>query len=532
LSRHLKALACIAPVIASFAAGATAIASAAERQPLLNGLGSEMSLPQPVAMNSSVFGFSEEAGGSILTGIEGDEPFTPHSGSICRKGEYVDPDVPKSIEEIGYDWTLHSTNWYSFEGTGGSVVVRIDGAWIFGAVLYRVGDFLTATDALDCARPNLGAPAPRFVVDTELGADYRVQIGDWRYYGGKEVSQSTYVLSVATPAPNIGRQTATEMPLGAAVQMSNFDASFDPEAPSCSTGARTYVGGRAVWAKVDVPATGRLSVALEPEDINLGSNAIIALYPEGSSTSSACGAGPFGAGGDLTTELNAPISPGRYWLQLMTAVKSGEDRVRSLEEHWRVTADFSPNLDVDGDGHARPSDCNDNNPAIHPGTVDAPDNGIDENCDGQDARRDTDGDGVPDYRDRCAARSTKGIDSDGNGCPDPPQLQLVAQARLKLGGGKLHVVSLLVRTDPGARVELDCDKGACNGESKRMRGELGQFGETFRHDVPSGTEISFTATESGHVGVIKRYRLSLTGMRLLHQWCLKPGKSGKRIPCG
>jgi hypothetical protein len=489
-----------------------------------------MYFPKEVGINSSTFGFSEEVGGSILDGVEEGEPYTPHSGSICRKEEYVDPEVPVSIVEIGDDWTLHSTNWYSFIGTGGPVVVRLDGTWIFGAVLYRTKEFPpSAWDALDCARP--GNPPLRFELDTEAGAEYRVQVGDWRYFEGVEQFQSTYVLSVATPAQNISRARALEMPLGTSVQMSNFGGTIDPDGPSCSTDAKTYVGGRGVWAKVSAPSVGALHVTLEPEDRNLASPAIIEVYPEGGSSPIACGVGPAGADGNRATTVTVPVPPGRYWLQLMTAVQADENPAASVEERWRVKAEFSPNLDVDGDGYARPGDCNDNDAAIHPNAFDIPDNGIDENCDGQDAQRDSDGDGVPDYRDRCPHRSSKGVDANGDGCRDPEQLQLTAQIRLTLSRGHLHVASLFVRTDAGARVVLDCERDACGGESRKVSGDRVQFDGSFPRRIPDGTEISLAATEADHVGVVKRYSLSAAGVRLLRQWCTKPGKAGRKMAC-
>ena len=44
-----------------------------------------------------------------------------------------------------------------------------------------------------------------------------------------------------------------------------------------------------------------------------------------------------------------------------------------------------PVRDDDRDGYAHAADCNDANPAIHPGARDKPQNGIDENCDSKDA---------------------------------------------------------------------------------------------------------------------------------------------------
>ena len=52
----------------------------------------------------------------------------------------------------------------------------------------------------------------------------------------------------------------------------------------------------------------------------------------------------------------------------------------------RPRAPPPPNLDADGDGVQTPTDCNDANPAIRPGAVDVPGDGVDQDCSGADAK--------------------------------------------------------------------------------------------------------------------------------------------------
>ena len=100
--------------------------------------------------------------------------------------------------------------------------------------------------------------------------------------------------------------------------------------------------------------------------------------------------GPFNAAGNRTTECHGRSRC--YWVELLAAGKaltpgafsySEAEAARGNEEYWRVKADFSPNLDLDGDGYARPGDCDDGNAAIHPDAFDIPTTAS-TNCDGYD----------------------------------------------------------------------------------------------------------------------------------------------------
>ena len=124
--------------------------------------------------------------------------------------------------------------------------------------------------------------------------------------------------------------------------------------------------------------------------------------------------------------------------------------------------------DADGDGLDDPADCDDANPAIRPGAVDVPDNGIDEDCRGGDAvDLDRDGDGIPRPLDcddanakiKPGAKDKRGnkVDEDCKGGPAPylhvkatvanrwavfPDFTRVLQLRVSGTGAKPKVVVL------------------------------------------------------------------------------------------
>lgn len=512
-------------VLGAFALSIPAVAAAREESPPPpNSMESPLAIQVDGPPRKETFEIKSEEAIDGKYGIEEGEPVTLASRSVCRGAGFVDP-VASTDDEEGPGWALRWTNWYSFTGTGRPVVVRLLKTSPFGLVVYRTNGTPTVADGLACAG-GISKRLPRVEIGTEAGQRYLVQVGDSLYYGDVFLGFK-YALSIGAAVSNFERSNAIELPFGTTVQMSNFGGGIESPPPTCPTAAGAYIGGRGVWGKVVVPSVGTLHVTLASKD-DLEAPTMIGLYPAGSPTPVACSTGP--ADG-RTTEMDAPVSPGGYRLRLMSAVKGDESPLESAEEHWRVTASFAPNLDLDGDGHARPSDCDDENPAVHPGAAEVPDNGIDENCDGQDARRDSDGDGVPDYKDQCPARSSKGIDTNSDGCRDPEQLKLAAQVNFRFKAEELHLTSLSVRTTPGARVSLSCEREVCSGESKLVPGERGQFRRSFKQWIPSGADITLTASKRGYVSAIKRFQLSTEGIRLLRQWCVPPDSGGKKAPC-
>ena len=125
--------------------------------------------------------------------------------------------------------------------------------------------------------------------------------------------------------------------------------------------------------------------------------------------------------------------------------------------------------DADGDGVRHPVDCDDTNPNIHPGAVDVPENGIDEDCSGVDAvDLDRDGDGSPrpqDCDDTVAAVHPgatevigNAVDENCDGRIEPyPPLTGSLQATWKPNGKGTRNVTLLAKGFPAsAQIVITC----------------------------------------------------------------------------
>jgi hypothetical protein len=221
---------------------------------------------------------------------------------------------------------------------------------------------------------------------------------------------------------------------------------------------------------------------------------------------------------------------------------SGHDTAISDDADSRTSCEEIEG-DADGDGVRRPADCDDTNPAIHPGAVDTPDDGIDQDCSGADATNlDADGDGSPRPQDcndsdpaiHPGAREIVGNAVDENCDTEAVQFTGIGGVLRNLwvpaGSRTVNRTLAASKLPRGTRIELRCSGSGCAFRKvvRRVTGRRAvNLNGVFRgRSLGRGARVEVQLTHAGRIGRVLSFRMTSTpGVPSVEFRCRPPGKA-------
>ena len=441
---------------------------------------------------------------------------------------------------------IGATLWWSFKGNGGSVTVSsADSNFDTVLAVYEEpgGALLGCNDdiqPLDRSREALGArTASELVINSVSGREYAVQIGGCVGTCEKPENVGTIALRVSATPMNDDRATATPILAGAPLEATNLGATLEAgELSTCSISPYA----KTVWFRYQAPAIGTAIFSAA------GFDTVMAIYRGASSTPLACNDDAIEEqdGGSQVPAVDPPgvpfeVEPGEYQIQVGGFYNTGFSTIAARDGTLYVGVQFTEDLDLDNDGFDREHDCNDNNPAVHPGAIEIPNNEVDENCDGIKAfDRDHDGYLAPPAGEDCndenpmihpGARDIPGnkIDENCDGHDATyPHLRPLIQLRASRPDHD-HPQSFVseVSVGPvlrGAVIELRC-RGCPSFKSKtliRVHQPRGQLVVAHGFSLDVGAKLEVRVTKPGYIGLERSFVIRLGKARTERQRCIAP----------
>jgi Putative metal-binding motif len=415
-----------------------------------------------------------------------------------------------------FNHRLGATAWYKVTGTGGPLTITTD-ELVLGTTTATAIDTLifvypqgsnTYTVCNDDIAPGSNTHSA-VTFNSTAGQVYEVQVG--QFTASTTTNPGGGQIVTALRPVNDSRSFPTRIQSGVPITGSNRYAALPAEAgepltckPTPTSGAVPY--SRTVWFKFTAPSAGTAIIRT-----NGGLDTVEAVYAGNSTTPVACNddfpglVGPSG--------VTIPVAAGDYLIQVGGFGNPTPDTKRGA---WTQTVDFTatppppPNHDVDGDGFIGSQfggpDCNDSNAAIHPGANDIPKNGIDENCDGQDAKH--------------------------------PALKVSANLTTLFFKKFTKITKAPVSVSPaGGKLVLKCSskkKGCGKLKSKTISVKSTKSISLLKYlkklKLKKNAKITVTATKSGYIGVQTVFTIRLLHIPRKQTFCLDPGsKKPKKL---
>jgi putative metal-binding protein len=483
-----------------------------------------------VAMNDFTIGTNAGAG------IQGGEPLTTQDTRYCNPGGGA------SLSGM----PMRSTIWYWVEGTGKTLTLSAFGGGVNSVLAVYA---ITPSDTLSFIRcsddvlddDEFRWSALRFA--SQLDEPYVVQVGSRcaTFACTSALGEGAIFTDVATQPDDDDWQHASQIRLGEQNSESLAGAT-EQGGELLDCGDSPY--GKTRWFRVAVPGRGTLTVSASSPD----HDSVLGIYTNDRGSRLDCN--DDSGGSSSSARVSANVDAGSYLVQVGGY---GPGVVADSDASFVLAADFKPIgvVDADRDGSSSDTDCDESNPAVHPGAPEIADNGIDDDCNKSQAR-DADRDGVvgapegsdcndgnaqikPGVRDVPA----NGVDENCDGA-DGKRDKVRAQPKFRYQFQKrpprLKVVEAWVEDlQAGSKVTLRCSGAGCPTRrtvSKTVRKDTKslKLGVRFKHQLKRSASITLTITHGDDIGTVRRL---VVGNRKLEDrtLCLTPGENRAR-KCG